>query len=106
MELQPVLLEELIELVTELLTEGLTECLDGQEEAGRRIDPSGTVEAQTTGRNDVVDMGMMLEVLSPSVEHAEEPDLRAEIPGIAGSFEQRRGTRSEERRVGKEGRSR
>ena len=39
---------------------------------------------------------MMLKVLSPSVEHAEKPDLRAEVFGVAGKFEQRSGTGAEE----------
>jgi len=46
-----------------------------------------------------MDMGMMLEVLSPAMEHAEESDLRAEVPGIASSFEQCRGTGAEEQIV-------
>ncbi len=46
-----------------------------------------------------MDVGMMLEVLSPAMEHAEEPCLRAEVLGIAGSFEQRRGTGAEEQIV-------
>jgi hypothetical protein len=33
------------------------------------------------------------------MEHAEEPCLRAEVLGIAGSFEQRRGTGVEEQIV-------
>ena len=52
MKLQPVVLEQLTELVRELLAEDFAECLDGQEESGRGIDPSGTVEAQTTSGND------------------------------------------------------
>jgi hypothetical protein len=99
MKLQPVVLEQLTELVTELVAEDFAERLDGQEESGRGIDPSGAVEAQTTSGNDVMDVGMMLEVLSPAMEHAEEPCLRAEILGIAGSFEQRRGTGAEEQIV-------
>ena len=59
MKLQPVVLEQLTELVTELLAEDFAECLDGQEESGRGVDPSGTVEAQTSSGNDVMDVGMM-----------------------------------------------
>ena len=46
-----------------------------------------------------MDMGMMLEVLSPTMEHAEEADLRAEVSWIAGSFEQRCGTGAKEQIV-------
>ena len=43
-----------------------------------------------------MDMGMMLKVLTPGMEHAEEPDLRAEVPGVTGNFKQRRSTGAEE----------
>ncbi len=36
-------------------------------------------------------MGMMLKVLSPSVEHAEESDIGAKVLGTASQFEHRRG---------------
>ena len=99
MELQPVVLEQLIELITELLTEGLAECLDGQEEARRGIDPSRTIGSKTASRNDVMDMGMMLKVLSLAMEYAEEPDVDAEVPWITGGFKQRCGTGAEEKIV-------
>src|SRR5258708_19211189 len=41
-------------------------------------------------------MGMMLEVLPPGMEHAEKPDLRAEVFGVAGKLEERSGTGAEE----------
>jgi hypothetical protein len=96
MKLEPVVLEQLTELVTELLAEDLAECLDGQKESARRIDPTRTVRSKTASGNDVMDVGMMLEVLSPGMEHAEEPDLRAEVLGITSNFKQRRGTGAEE----------
>ena len=43
-----------------------------------------------------MDVGMMLEVLSPTMEHAEEPYVRAEVFGVAGKFEQRSGTGAKE----------
>src|ERR1035437_8136432 len=99
MELQPVVLEQLTELVTKCIAEDFTECLDGQEESRRRVDPSGTVEAQAASGDDVMDVGMMLEVLSPTMEHAEEPYDRAEVSWVTGSFEQRRGTGAKEQIV-------
>ena len=62
--------------------------MDGQEEAAQGIDPSGAVESKAAGGNDVVNMGMMLKVLSPGVEHAEESDVGSQVLGIAGQFEQ------------------
>ena len=46
---------------------------------------------QTTGGQYAVDMRMKLQTLSPAVEHAEEADLGAEVPGIASDLEQGRG---------------
>ena len=65
--------------------------MDGQEEAARGSDPSGAIESQAAGGNNVVDMGMMLEVLSPGVEHAEESDIRSHVLWVASQFEHRRG---------------
>ena len=65
--------------------------MNRQEEASRGIDPSGAVESQAAGGNDVVDMGMMLKVLSPGMEHAEESDVGSQVLGIASQFEHRRG---------------
>jgi len=99
MELKPVLLEQFTELVTELLAEDLAECFDGQEESVRRVDPSGPIQCKAAGGNDVVYVGMNLEVLSPGMEHAEESDVRSQAFGIASQFEQRSGAGTEEQIV-------
>jgi hypothetical protein len=36
-----------------------------------------------------MDMRMMLQLLIPGMEHAEEADVRAEMPGIASDFDER-----------------
>jgi hypothetical protein len=82
--------EELLQSSDELAAEDSAQCVDGQEEAARGIDPSGAIESQAAGGNDVVDMGMMLEVLSPGMEHAEESDVGSQVLGIASQFEHRR----------------
>jgi len=41
-------------------------------------------------------MGMVLEFLTPGMEHAEEADFGAEMVGIARHFEQRFGTGPEQ----------
>ncbi len=46
-----------------------------------------------------MDVGMMLKVLSPGMEHAKKPDLCSQMLGGAGKFEQRRCTGSEEQIV-------
>jgi hypothetical protein len=59
MELEPVVFEQFTKPRPELAAEAAAKCLDGQEEACRRIDPSGTIGSQAAGGNDVVDMGMV-----------------------------------------------
>jgi hypothetical protein len=61
--------DELLQPIDELAAEDSAQCVNGQKETPRGIDPSGTVESQAACGNDVVDMWMMLEVLSPGVEH-------------------------------------
>lgn len=85
MELKPVLLEQFTELVTELLAEDLAECLDGQEESARRVDPSGTIQCKAAGGNDVVYVGMNLEVLSPGMEHADCSQFRHPLQSYAAT---------------------
>jgi len=91
MELEPVVFEQFTKPHPELAAEAAAKYLDGQEEAWRRIDPSGTIGSKAAGGNDVVDVGMMLKVLSPGMEHAEESDVGSQVLRIAGQFEHRRG---------------
>jgi len=46
-----------------------------------------------------MNMGMMLQLLIPGMEHAEEADFGAEMSGIAGDFEQRFSTGPEQQTV-------
>ena len=73
MELQLVLLEELLKSGCELAAEDAAQCADGKEEAARRSYPFAAIGSNAASRNDVMDVGMMLKVLSPSVEHAKKP---------------------------------
>jgi len=54
------------------------------------------VRREAAGCNYAVDVRVKLQTLVPAVEHAEETDLRAKVPGIAGDFEQGLGARVEE----------
>lgn len=92
MKLKLVLSDELLQPSDELAAEDSAQRVDRQEEAARGIDPSGTVGSQSAGGNDVVDMGMMLKVLSPGMEHAEKTDIRSQVLRIASQFEHGRGT--------------
>jgi hypothetical protein len=82
-ELKLVVPEELSESLCELAAEYATERDDRQEEAVRGIDPSGTVASKAAGGNDVMHVRMMLKVLSPGVQHAEEADLSSKVLRIA-----------------------
>ena len=46
-----------------------------------------------------MDVGMMLKVLSPGMQHAKKPDLCSQMLRVAGEFEQRRSAGSEEQIV-------
>jgi hypothetical protein len=63
-ELQSVLLEQFTEFLAEFTGEDLAECVDGQEESGRGVNPSGTIEGKAAGGNDVVYVGMKTPTLT------------------------------------------
>ena len=46
------------------------------------------IATQPASRNNAVVMGMQSELLIPGMQHTEETDFRAEVPGIAGDLEQ------------------
>ena len=96
MELELVLLEELSKSGCELAAEDAAHCADWQEEASGRSDPSGAIGSETTRRNNVMDVGMMLKVLAPGMEYAEKPDICSQMLRVAGQFEQCRCTGSEQ----------
>ena len=99
MKLELVLKKELFQSGCELAPENATQRGDGQEESSQGSDPSGTVGCKTTSGNNVMYVRMMLKVLSPSVEHAKKPDVCSQMLGVAGQFEQRRCTSSEQQIV-------
>jgi hypothetical protein len=50
--------------------------------------PMGMVAGQTAGSYDTVNMGMMLQLLIPRMQNAEEADLGTEVPGVCGNFDE------------------
>ena len=72
----------------ELTAKHSAKYLDGKKERVAGSDPAGVIGGQTTGGEHAMDMGMKLELLIPSVQHAEETDLSTEMSGIAGDLEQ------------------
>ncbi len=89
-------LEGCTQLVQEQPAEESREDADRQEEARPAGDPAGAVERRATTRHDAMDMGMMLQRLAPGVEHADKPDLGAEVLWVGGDPAQRLGRRSEQ----------
>jgi hypothetical protein len=62
---------------------------DGQEEPRPASHPACAIGREAAARHDAMDVGMMIEVLSPGVQDGGEADLSAEMPGIAGDRRQR-----------------
>ena len=87
-EAQLAVVEGPLESGDKLAAEDSTQHLDGQKEAIARGDPAPVIGGETASRNHTMQMGMVLEFLTPGMEHAEEADFGAERAGIAGDFEQ------------------
>ena len=82
-----------------LPAEDAAEKPDRQEEAGRGGNPSGAVKREAAARYDAVDVRMVLEVLSPGVQNAEQSHLGTEVLRVASDFEQRGGAGTKEQIV-------
>jgi hypothetical protein len=95
-ELELVLVKDLLEPGGELAAEDAAEYADGQEETWRGGDPAGAILSQAASMNDAVDVGMMLEVLAPAMEYAEQTNVGSEMLRISRDFEHGRGTGAEE----------
>ena len=86
MELELAFAECGLETGNELAAEDTAEHLDGQEEGSARGGPARMVRRESACGDDAVDMRMMLQSLVPGMEHAEEADLRTEVPRIASDL--------------------
>ena len=98
-ELELALVERRLETGDELATEDTSEHLDWKEEGSSGRDPDPVIRGQTSSGDDAVNMGMMLQSLIPGVEHAEEADLRTQVPRVASDFEQCGGTGAEQQTI-------
>lgn len=87
-ELQPVLLKQLLKTSGELAAKEAAQCTDGQEESSGRSDPSGAIGGKTASRNNVMYMGVMLKVLTPSMEHAKKPNVGAQMLRVPSKLKQ------------------
>ena len=79
----------LLERFQELAAENFAENALRKKEAGiSRAHPAGVIARQATGGHDAVSVGMMLQLLIPRMQNAEEADLGAEVPGVGGNFDE------------------
>ena len=88
MELECACLKGGLQSGDKLAAEDRAEHFDGKKEGAARGDPAGAVRSEAAGGHHAVDMGMMLQSLIPSMEHAEETDLCTEVTGIASDLQQ------------------
>ena len=92
-------LESVLETFDELAAKHAAQHFDRQEEGISRMHPALVIGRETAGGNHVVDVRMMLERLSPGMEHAQETDLSAEMLGIGGNLHQSRGAGAKQKVV-------
>jgi hypothetical protein len=85
-----------VELADEVVAEDDGEKSNGEEEAGLGMDPRRTIEGETAGGNDAVDVGMVSEALGPGVKDGEEAEASAKKPGISSELEEGVGGGGEE----------
>src|SRR5215467_753714 len=87
-QVQPAVTEGLPESGHELAAKDATKHVDREEKLRARFYPVRAIEAQPASRNNAMDMRVQTELLIPGVQHTEETDFRAEVPGIASDLEQ------------------
>ena len=80
--------ESMLECGDELTAEHTAEYFDGKKEGVVGGDPAAVVGSESTSGDYAVNMRMMLQSLIPGMEHAEEADLCAQVPGIASDLQQ------------------
>ncbi len=85
-ELERACLKGGLESSDKLTAEDTAEHLDRKKEGAARGDPAGMIRSKTAGGEHAVDMGVMLQSLVPSMEHAEETNLCTEVTGIASDL--------------------
>ena len=84
----------------ELAAEDLAQNPLRKEEPGiSRTYPLSVIPRQAARRDDAMNVGMMLQLLIPGVEDAEESDFGAEMLGVGGDVDQRLGAATEQQPV-------
>jgi hypothetical protein len=98
-ELELAFAERCLQPCEELAAEDAAEHLDREEEGAARRDPAQVIWSQATCSDDAVHMRMMLQPLVPGMEHAEEADLRTEVPRVASDLLESFGAGAKEQAV-------
>ena len=86
MEAEFVCPKQTLQAVDELASEDFAEDADGEKERRRRTNPVSMLERETAGGDDTVKMWMVLQVLSPCMQHREKADLRTEMLRVGSNF--------------------
>ena len=81
-------MEDVAKSGDELAAEDAAEHADRQKERSPGGDPAGVVRCEAARGNDALYMRMKLQALIPTVEHAEEANLRSKMPRIARDLKQ------------------
>ena len=89
-----------LELIQQLSPEEPTQDPDGEEETCAAVDPPGAVQGQPPGRHHAVEMGMVVQSLSPGVEDGQEADPGSQVSFLGCDIEQGPGHRLEEEVAG------
>jgi hypothetical protein len=93
------LVESIFQEGYEFGPEQSTEELHGQEKLPAASDPTAAVRSNSTTGNDTMEVGMMMQVLSPSMEHRQKTDPGAQVLGVSGNLQQGLGRGAEEHAV-------
>src|ERR1700730_9744532 len=91
--------EGLLQIPEEEATEETGENRDRQEVARSAGDPSRAVCREPAAGDDAMKVGLMQQILTPSVQRGEEADFRAQVFGIGSDGAQGFGRRAEENAV-------
>ena len=90
----------LLQSFEKLAAKHFTENSFGEKEArAPGMHPVRVIPSEAAGGYDAVNVGVMLQLLVPGVEDAEEADLGTEMPGICGDLEQRLGAGAEQQPI-------
>jgi hypothetical protein len=87
-KLELVVVEGVLELSDELGSEQSAQDADGQKEPTATAYPTFTVEAQAATRDDAVQMGMEMKILSPGMQQRETAELGAEMFRVSAERQQ------------------